>query len=781
MRSNHRYGWIVSIVSAALFPAGVAFAQQQPVACCFGDQGCTFLDHDGCLSAGGIPLGPGNDCSACTTELFSCCLPEGGCADDIPAVECAAHGGRVIPSGLTCADQPCDQPACERDEECADDDPCTRDVCRNGFCVHILHDCDDQNACTKDACDPITGACKHTPVVCDDQDPCTIDLCDPAVGCVFIPRNCDDNDPCTIDSCEDGVCVHRPRDCSDNDPCTVDRCIVGPNGQAVCVHLPMNCNDNDPCTIDHCVDGICRHDPVDCDDNNPCTIDTCVSGSGGQVCLHTLIDCDDNDECTKDYCLDGQCFHDPIPGCGEPVVKFFQPPAPDREDIPSNINLNGNTPRVLVADDFRSDGRPITHVEWWGSYIDERYMPEEFGGFGQAPYQVDGWLISFHRPVRPATGALAVPTAPLGLYFAPREAVTIGPVHLGACDQHTVFQYRVALERCCLIHSFPDVRVPATADHRCPAQREAFYERHCYRYHLGIQAVVGARWQPATGAICCVKAPTNNFAEDNFWGWHDTVDEKDRRPALRTVVSMGTSLPNPICPVLANCPVDALWLYGPWSRALSRCDENRRVNMAFALYTSVQQVPPDCPRLLLTEAVSRKTHSTPVPSTWDIKLPLDPPAGAGVECRRGGVTEVVMTFSEPIMADDGSLDPGDEVTASVGNITGLTIVGNRLIVDMANVPDASCLQLTVEDGPDGITTLGSDPLSGDNDVHAVSLLGDVTGDYVVNIVDLNTVKSHLFKPVGNANFRCDVSTDGVINIVDLNVTKGNLFKTKKCP
>jgi subtilisin family serine protease len=52
-------------------------------------------------------------------------------------------------------------------------------------------------------------------------------------------------------------------------------------------------------------------------------------------------------------------------------VKFDQPPAPSGETIASQIDWSDNTPNTVVADDFVSDGRPISGLEWWGGPLPE--------------------------------------------------------------------------------------------------------------------------------------------------------------------------------------------------------------------------------------------------------------------------------------------------------------------------------------------------------------------------------------------------------------------------
>jgi hypothetical protein len=71
------------------------------------------------------------------------------------------------------------------------------------------------------------------------------------------------------------------------------------------------------------------------------------------------------DPCVPDEDLDGDGFPDT---CLH-YLKWSQPPVTVGEDIPSNIDWVDGDPNIDVADDFVSDGRPITAVRWWGSNI----------------------------------------------------------------------------------------------------------------------------------------------------------------------------------------------------------------------------------------------------------------------------------------------------------------------------------------------------------------------------------------------------------------------------
>lgn len=75
---------------------------------------------------------------------------------------------------------------------CADDDPCTEDVCRADGCTHVPVRCDDALACTADACDPQRGCVFEPP-----SGPAGIDCVlavafdEPACAGVVLPRPLD--------------------------------------------------------------------------------------------------------------------------------------------------------------------------------------------------------------------------------------------------------------------------------------------------------------------------------------------------------------------------------------------------------------------------------------------------------------------------------------------------------------------------------------------------------------------------------------------------------------
>lgn len=235
--------------------------------------------------------------------------------------------------------------------------------------------------------------------------------------------------------------------------------------------------------------------------------------------------------------------------CGG-IVKFSQPADNTGQNITSSLDWSDMTPATVLADDFVSDGRPITAVHWWGG---------EFAPL--AP--IDGWMISFHEPL--TVGGSASP--PLGLYFCDVSAVLQTPTALPSCDANPVVEYEVDLINCCLVHANIDSRSGFV-----PAQVGLFDEEACFAYDLDIQAVVGVEYVDMSGT--CTQVLTGGVAASDIWGWHSTGVESGVQPALQTAVTM--SGPN--------------WLYGPWTPLVPSCSSP---NMAFELITDIGTIQ-DC-------------------------------------------------------------------------------------------------------------------------------------------------------------------------------------------
>jgi len=100
-----------------------------------------------------------------------------GCADGNPCSTDTCIGGQVCTHGVK-----------PDGTACGNGDQCNGGVatCQQGKCnLDQPLNCDDNNLCTADTCSPDTG-CAHEPIApCDDNNPCNVDTCDPTKGCVF--------------------------------------------------------------------------------------------------------------------------------------------------------------------------------------------------------------------------------------------------------------------------------------------------------------------------------------------------------------------------------------------------------------------------------------------------------------------------------------------------------------------------------------------------------------------------------------------------------------------
>lgn len=166
----------------------------------------------------------------------------------------------------------------------------------------------------------------------------------------------------------------------------------------------------------------------------------------------------------------------------------------------------------------------------------------------------------------------------------------------------------------------------------------------------------------------------------------------------------------------------------------------------------------------MVSAVSHKQHGPA--GYFDIPLPLDH-SQAGLECRGGGLSELVLTLDRPVRGL-GPLDPAD-VTPSSGTVNSVSIVGNILTVDLTGVSDAAVLTIAF---PGIVDSQGA----GCSDVLSVRVLqGDVTADGTTNLFDLVTVRNSLHQSVSAANFKSDVNADGMIDLLDLVAVRDNLL------
>ena len=186
-------------------------------------------------------------------------------------------------------------PLCSGDEECADNDPCTRDHCEFHGCENTTvpddTSCENASLCFEGPSSCQSGDCVGTlPLDCDDENPCTLDSCDDALGCQR--ADVDDDTPCADadlcngnETCQLGVCeAGRPLLCvEDGSVCTVESC----DALAGCIIEDLG-NDID------CSDGVACNGAELCNGAGSCvrsgavsclTVGGTILGASGPITL----------------------------------------------------------------------------------------------------------------------------------------------------------------------------------------------------------------------------------------------------------------------------------------------------------------------------------------------------------------------------------------------------------------------------------------------------------------------------------------------------------------
>ncbi len=185
--------------------------------------------------------------------------------------------------------------------------------------------------------------------------------------------------------------------------------------------------------------------------------------------------------------------------------KWTQDPDPDLgAGIPSSVDMQtleqqtpgdpGPGPNSAVADNFVSNGRPTSHVRWWGSYIDPAFGPN-------GEKHEDAYLISFFA----GEDGVDQPDTPLGTYGCSSSVVLVEATESADANGLPIFEYVVPLELCCVLQPENDLRDASTD--LSPAQDDAFLDVANFLYWIDIQAVVGRTYVRAN-ASCTSSPPT---------------------------------------------------------------------------------------------------------------------------------------------------------------------------------------------------------------------------------------------------------------------------------
>jgi len=156
-------------------------------------------------------------------------------------------------------------------------------------------------------------------------------------------------------------------------------------------------------------------------------------------------------------------------------------------------------------------------------------------------------------------------------------------------------------------------------------------------------------------------------------------------------------------------------------------------------------------------AVSRKSHGA---TPYDISLPLV--GSSGSECRSGGAGnnyQVVVTFANAVTFASAGVTSGTGTVASTGG-SGTT----ALTANLTGITSGQTSIVTLFDVSDGVS-------SNDLAIPLVVLIGDTSGNRIVNATDVAQTKAQSGQPVIGSNFRTDVNASGTVNATDISLVK----------
>lgn len=164
----------------------------------------------------------------------------------------------------------------------------------------------------------------------------------------------------------------------------------------------------------------------------------------------------------------------------------------------------------------------------------------------------------------------------------------------------------------------------------------------------------------------------------------------------------------------------------------------------------------------LVGVASRKLHGGA--GSFDIDLPVT--GGPGIECRTGGASAdytVVFKFANTLTTVGGA-----SVTGNSGGVSSSAIGADahEYIVNLTGVTNAQAIIVSLTNVNDSAGN-SSASVSASMSV----LLGDTSGDGVVNSADITQTRRQSGQVPTAENFRTDITADGVTNSADITLVR----------
>ena len=153
---------------------------------------------------------------------------------------------------------------------------------------------------------------------------------------------------------------------------------------------------------------------------------------------------------------------------------------------------------------------------------------------------------------------------------------------------------------------------------------------------------------------------------------------------------------------------------------------------------------------------SRMTHG--FAGTFDLNLPLT--GTPAIECRRGGANgnySVVFNFANDVTNCGTPTNAGGSAVAGPNT--------NQCTVNLTGVPNGQTINVELDNVTDSFNNTGN------VSVPMGVLVGDTTGNGIVNSSDIAQTQSQSGQPVTQSNFREDVTANGIINSSDIGLVQ----------
>lgn len=179
---------------------------------------------------------------------------------------------------------------------------------------------------------------------------------------------------------------------------------------------------------------------------------------------------------------------------------------------------------------------------------------------------------------------------------------------------------------------------------------------------------------------------------------------------------------------------------------------------------------PDAVPPTLLEAASRKIHGAA--GVFDLPLSLAAGQPATIEPRLGGPDQLVVRFSEDVIAADGTLSANDFLIANAA-FSAASLVGNELVLSLADVGRRTTISVAFP----GLADRAGNRIAGAATVQVRALFGDTNRSGSVTVSDLQAVKNQLLRPLGISNYLFDLNLSGTVTVSDLQAVKDHLLNT----